>query len=231
MTDGWHPQRLAHPWFARVADLVIRLADHRGWPTIADLNQLFGPELGRAGVALVESTKSKRSRSKRPIDPAALYEVRIASYGEIPTRPRNAHDLLNTIVWAAFPQSKLALSRVLADIQRQRLSGRDRLPPTRTPEHDRIALVDEGGLVRVGDATWIFGHAIYEHAYAGQLEVRGAAIDLDIPGIEALVPIAARAAIDRVLASADLARIVRTGPGIRVDRPSPNTTHRTLPRL
>lgn len=213
----WDSQRLAHPWFARVDDLVARLADHRDWPTVAALNQLFSAELGRAGVMLVESTKPKRTRSKRPVDPESLYEVRIANHGEIPTRPRNAHDLLNTIVWAAFPLSKLALSRRLAEIQRTRLAGRDRLPPSRSSEHDRLALVDEGGLLRVAGTTWIFGHAIYEHAYAGNPAVRGTPVDLHLAHGAALPLSTARAAIDRAFAGADVAQLVRSGPGVPVE--------------
>jgi hypothetical protein len=208
--DVWDPERFAHPWFGRVADLVERIARERAWPAIAMLNERFAPELGTAGVRLVESTKPKRTRSKKPTDAAALYEVRIVERGEIPTRPSNVHDLLNTIVWAAFPHAKLALTRALANMQRERIAGRDRLPSTRTPEHDRIALVDEGGLLLVGDAMWIFGHAIYEHAYAGDFTVRGAPIDLEVPGV------ATRDAIDRALAAADFARVVRTGPGVPV---------------
>lgn len=66
-------------------------------------------------------------------------------------------------------------------------------------------------------STWIFGHALYEHAYAGDLRVRGTAIDLELPEIGELAPHAARAAVDRALAAADLAHAARPGPGIPVD--------------
>jgi len=213
----WQPARLAHPRFARVADLVARIAGEPDWPSIATLNARFADEFGTVGVALVEAAKAKPSLgADGSIDPLTLYEVRIVSLGEIPTRPRNAHDLLNALVWAAFPHGKLALSRALADVQRARAAGRSRLPATRTREHDRLALVDEGGVVCAGGSTWIFGHALYEHAYAGDLAVRGSAIDLDVPGLAGLAPIAARAAVDLALASADLASAVRPGPGIPV---------------
>src|SRR5262245_26750975 len=62
--DVWDPRRFSHPWFAPVADLVARLAHHRDWPTIAELNECFAAELGHVGVRLVASHKPKRSRSR-----------------------------------------------------------------------------------------------------------------------------------------------------------------------
>ncbi|HEU0031473.1 MAG TPA: DUF3025 domain-containing protein [Kofleriaceae bacterium] len=218
----WDPARLRHRRFARIADLVARLAHEPDWPAIAVLDAQLRPELAQVGMRLVEAPKTRpQLRPDGTIDPATLYEVQIVERGEIPTRPRNAHDLLNALVWAAFPRAKLALSRALADVQRERAAGRAKLPPTRSRAHDRLALIDEGALVCVtGTATastWIFGHAIYEHAYAGELAVRGIAIDLAVPEIDALAPLAARAAVDHALATAELARVVRAGPGIAVD--------------
>jgi hypothetical protein len=212
MTE-WEPARFRHPRFARVADLVARLTDHDDWPTVAALNEAFAPELARVGARLVEAGKTKPALGPDgAIDVGSLYEVRIVERGEIPTRPRNAHDLLNALVWAAFPASKHALTRAIAAIQRDRAVGRTKLPGTRTPEHDRLAMFDEGALLRVeGAGIWIFGHAIYEHAYSGVFDVRGAAVDLVVPGT------VDRAAIDRVLAAMDLANVVRSGPGIAVD--------------
>jgi hypothetical protein len=221
MLPRWDPARLAHPWFAGVADLVARFTREADWPSVARLGECLAAELASVGVRLVESAKTKSALGTDGyIDPSSLYEVRIAEHGEIPTRPRNAHDFLNALVWAAFPQSKLALSRALADVQRERAKGRTRLPATRTPAHDRLALVDEGALLRVTGSrtisTWIFGHAIYEHAYAGEYGVRGAAVVLEILGIEKLEPLAARRETDQVFAAADLERVVVAGPGMPV---------------
>jgi DUF3025 family protein len=112
------------------------------------------PELATVGVQLVEAAKSRPAlAADGTIDPASLYEVRIAAQGEVPTRPRNAHDLCNALVWAAYPHAKLALTRALAAVQRARAAGRATLPATRTRAHDVLALVDEGGLVCTGAAT------------------------------------------------------------------------------
>ncbi|HUS28792.1 MAG TPA: DUF3025 domain-containing protein [Kofleriaceae bacterium] len=217
MLSGWEPDRLQHPRFARVADLVTRLTSERDWPEVATLNAAFAPELGSVGVRLVEAPKLKPALgSDGAIDIASLYEVRIVEAGEIPTRPRNAHDLLNALVWAAFPRTKLALTRELAAVQRVRAEGRATLPNARSPAHDKLAMFDEGALVRVRGTTWIFGHAVYEHAYAGVFDVRGAAVELDLE-IDGLSTIDARARIDGALAAADLASLVRTGPGVPVD--------------
>lgn len=217
----WDPTRLAHPWFAGVADLVARFASVQDWPSVEMLDECFADELASVGVRLVESGKTKAVlTADGVIDPSSLYEVRIAEHGEIPTRARNAHDLLNTLIWAAFPNAKLALSRTLATLQRERAAGRARLPSTRSPAHDRLALVDEGALLRVrgsrATSTWIFGHAILEHAYAGELGVRGTAVELALPELDELAPLVARARVDQLFAAADLERVVRRGPGIPV---------------
>lgn len=217
----WDPTRFAHPWFARVEDLLARLADERDWPSIPTLNERFSPELQAIGVSLVEAEKSRPARGPDgTIDVASLYEVRIAERGEIPTRARNAHDLCNALVWAAFPNAKLSLSRALAQIQRARATGRGHLGSARTYNHDRLSLIDEGGLVcgagEHASPAWIFGHAIYEHAYLGDFAIRGIAIDLILPDPDGLELPAARAGVDRALADAELTRVARKGPGIGV---------------
>lgn len=213
---AWDARRLTGPRFTRFADLIERVAQEPDWPAIDRLDAAFAPELRTVGMRLVEAGKTKPARGPDGlIDPASLYEVRIVDQGEIPTRPCNAHDFLNALIWAAFPRSKLALSRSLAAIQRARATGRSQLPSTRTREHDRLALVDEGALLCVtspaGASTWIFGHAILEHAYAGERAVRGSAVDLEVEDVTD------RSAIDRAFAAADLARVVRGGAGIPVE--------------
>ncbi len=216
----WDPDRFGHSRFDRVRDLIARITSEPAWPTITALDAALSPELRTAGVRLVEAPKTRAALgSDGAIEPASLYEVRIVEHGEIPTRPHNLHDLLNAVVWAAFPLTKLALTRRLATIQRARAANRSTLPSTRTREHDRLAMFDEGALLRVTDretTTWIFGHAIYEHTYAGELAIRGAAVDLAVPGIDDLNLVDTRAAIDRALAHLDLASAVREGPGIDV---------------
>jgi hypothetical protein len=206
----WEPARFAQPRFRRVRDLLERIATP-AWPSVAAIDEAFAPELRDVGIRLIEAPKTRAAlAADGTIDPASLYEVRIVECGEVPTRPNNLHDLLNAVVWAAFPRSKLALTRRLAEIQRARAIGRATLPSARSREHDRLAMIDEGAVLRVGGESWIFGHAIYEHAYGGHLDVRGGAVDL-------VVAEPSRAAIDRAFAGVDFAAALRPGPGVHID--------------
>jgi len=209
-------ERLAHPRFAGIADLIARVrAVGDGFPSVATIDRCFAAELATAGVRLVEEGKTKLALgSDGTIDPLSLYEVRIVDRGEIATRPNNVHDLMNALIWAAFPHAKRALTMAVATIQRARARGQTKLPSARSREHDRLAMIDEGGIVHAGGACWIFGHAIYEHAYAGELGVRGIGIDVAAP--------AKREAIDRELAAlladpARLAAAIRGHAGASVD--------------
>lgn len=203
-----------HVRFAPYAALVARLARLPAWPRVDELDALFADHLrGGPGpaVRLVEQAPSPRRR-RAPIDAGALYELRIAERGEVPTRPHNLHDLCNALVWSVFPRSKWSLSVRLAALQRVRAEGARRLPGTRSPAHDRLALLDEGGLVVAGARAAVFGHAILEHAVRGELAVRAARMPLADPGLAELT------AIDRALASTIAAgHEVEPGPGVVID--------------
>lgn len=208
--EAWEPARFAQPRFRRVRDLIERISTS-AWPSVAAIDEAFAPELRCVGIRLIEAPKTKAARTADGmIDPASLYEVRIVECGEVPTRPHNLHDLLNAVVWAAFPRSKLALTRRLAEIQRARAAGRATLPSARSREHDRLAMIDEGAVLLVGGEAWIFGHAIYEHAYGGRLDVRGGAVDLEVAE-------PSRGAIDLAFAGVDFASAMRPGPGLVID--------------
>jgi hypothetical protein len=189
----WDVSRFAVRRFATIADLLTRLPTDR-MPDVATLDACLRPELASIGIRLVESPKTKLGLGPDgTIDPLSLYEVRIHETGEVPTRPDNMHDLLNAMIWAAFPHSKRALTAALAAIQRARAIGRATLPMARSRDHDRLAMIDEGGVIRARDGAWIFGHAIFEHAYAGEFGVRGIVLEVDAAG--------SRDAIDRAFAA------------------------------
>ncbi len=203
-----------HARFAPYAALVARIAALPAWPSIAQLDALLADHLraaDRPGVRLVDQPAAPSRRRRAPVDAAALYELRIIDRGEVPSRHANLHDLCNALVWAVFPRGKWALSRRLADLQRARAAGATRLPGTRTPAHDRLALLDEGGLLCVGATRVVFGHAILEHAARGQDDVRAAAFPLAAAAVSL-------AAIDLALAAAiDAGAEVAPGPGIAID--------------
>ena len=189
------PDSLQAPWFDAVRDVAGRvpglLSGGASWPAVAAIDAALAP---LAGVRFVASGKVRtRRRAGRAIDGEAIYEIHIASRREVPTRPDNLHDLLNALAWAAFPASKWSLTAQLAAAQRARLADRPwRLPGARTRRHDRLALLDEGGvLVATGAGgaaalpaalasgrarALIFGHALLEHALQGCLDVWGAAL-------------------------------------------------------
>jgi len=206
----WAPARLATARFVGVADVVAAMAAAPDWPSCDDLNAWFAEPFASVGVRMVAADKMRATlRPDGLLDPQSLYEVRISDTGEVPTRPRNLHDLLNALMWAAFPLSKMALTRRLGLLQRLRAAGQAKLPVARTRPHDRLALIDEGGVLHLSNAanptapcTWIFGHAILEHAYAGIYDVRGAVMQLRTAASLRPPPTAsARAIVDQILAS------------------------------
>jgi len=136
---------------------------------------------GSPPVRFVRATRRRRHRTS-PVDPRALYDGRVTLAHEVPTRPRCWHDLMNALVWGTFPRAKLALHAR----QHRAIAARVdplacRLPPTRTPELDALALFDEGGVLLLGGKTVVFGHAIYESLALGVRPAVVAAIELSTP--------------------------------------------------
>jgi Protein of unknown function (DUF3025) len=212
------PDSMDAPWFDSVRDAAARLPSlaRASWPTVAEIDRALAPA---AGVRFVPGTKSRARRDpRRPIDREQVYEIQIASRREVPTREHSAHDLLNALAWAAFPAAKWALSAQLAEQQAARLAARPwRLPGARTRRHDRLALLDEGGiLVARGSSVpgesaaealaggraraLVFGHALLEHALAGALDVWGTALSFAVPAEGPIDEL--RRGLDRALADA-----------------------------
>lgn len=155
---------------ARAANALGFRAD---FPPIETLAKVFD---GDPPVRFVEATP--RRRRGAPLDPRALYDARITLDGAVPTRPGCWHDLMNALVWGAFPLAKRALhARQYRAVTRRLAPSARRLPPARTPEQDALALLDEGGVVLVppdvdiGSSSAreviVFGHAIYESLALG----------------------------------------------------------------
>ena len=149
------------------------------WPPVETLNRF---------------AQARRSDAPRFVAQAAPlladglhYEQRICSRGEIATRERNWHDLLNALIWLRYPRLKAALNaRQVGQIA---IAG----PKSRTRPQCALTLFDEAGvavslrdpaLLALWDAhdwhglfwrqrsAWgdgrieavVFGHAILEHA-------------------------------------------------------------------
>ncbi|WP_437586578.1 DUF3025 domain-containing protein [Sorangium sp. So ce1000] len=122
-----------------------------GWPPVEDYDRALGEGFP---VRFAEQRPRPRRRGRRgAVDPSALYDARIHVEGCVPTRPRNWHDFLNMLVWAAFPRAKAELhARQHRAIAARLRPGAEALPPVRTRELDGLALLDEGGLLLLHDA-------------------------------------------------------------------------------
>ncbi len=153
------------------------------WPDVAALNL--------AAQDVHNATKSNLPRFVEQT-PALLrdglhYEQRIFERGQIATRQRNWHDLLNALIWLRFPALKAALNaRQVAEIAKVGAKRRSRAQCALThfDEGGVIVIVrdpalfalwgahDWHGLFWRERAAWadgridaiVFGHALLEHA-------------------------------------------------------------------
>ena len=150
------------------------------WPDIAALNDFARPAVQSAAPRFVV-------QSPALLADGLHYEQRIAERGDIATRERNWHDLLNALIWLRFPQLKAALNS--RQVEQIAIAG----PKSRTRAQCALTLFDEAGVVvtlrdsallALWDAhdwhglfwrernAWsdgridvtIFGHALLEHA-------------------------------------------------------------------
>ena len=114
-------------------------------------------------------------------------------------------------MWAAFPKAKAALHarqhRAVQAWARERSTMLDdhtvdRLPNGRTRELDALALLDEGGVLLLGERRILFGHAHYEGMALGVPAMIGRVLllDADDPGDPEQAVAAADAAFVRRLA-------------------------------
>lgn len=176
--------------FDAVRDLALDLSSD-------SLEEIDGRLAARAGVRFVphDGHKGRGRRSRRTRAAEDLYEIRVATRREVPTRIGNLHDLCNALAWAAFPASKWALTCLVAAAQQARFDrAAPTLPGARTADHDRLTLIDEGGVLLAGDVAGgapealatgraralVLGHALVEHALTGRSAVTGAALVLPV---------------------------------------------------
>jgi len=183
-----------------LAGAARRLGRLDGFPSHEALRQVFE---GQPPVSFVPAAPRGRRRSS--VDVAALYDGRITLERRVPTRAGCWHDLMNALVWGTFPAAKSALhARQHRAIAARVAPGARALPPTRTPELDALALLDEGGVVVMADDVHgiraalrersgalrasivtgsaeavVFGHAIFESLVLGVSPAAVAAIVLD----------------------------------------------------
>jgi hypothetical protein len=130
------PGALAHPAFAPYAGWWV---PHRGAAPPAPV------ELDGWARAANLTLPGGQPVSFRPAPsstiPALAYERRIATTGEVATRPGNLHDACNALAWLAFPRTKAALNAIhAAATVADAGNGRDR-------RRDAATLLDESGMI------------------------------------------------------------------------------------
>ena len=181
--EGIEPTTWARPPLAHWAEFADLL--HGLWPDIAALN------------ARVRDPSAPRfvAQTSELLADGLHYERRIFERGQVATRERNWHDLLNALVWLRFPQLKLALNaRQVAEIAQvgTKRRARAQCALTHFDEAGVIVLLRDPALLALWDAhdwhglfwreraawtdgrvnTIVFGHALLEHAlWPGQLLV------------------------------------------------------------
>ena len=214
LTGDWR-EALAAPVFAPLAPLLERLPRGR-FPGIEDLNALVPPGAASGGgAALRFAPPGSPSRAF-----GAQYEARVFRTGAVATRPGDAHDLFNALVWMTFPATKAAFNRIHYEQMLARRGERQRGTP-----RDVLTLFDEAGVIvacadpslsvllaahewkrlfwtrRVDVARamrfFVFGHAIYEKALAPYRGVTAKALVLDVDEAFLVAP------LERQLAHAD----------------------------
>jgi len=130
------PGALAHPafapyarwWAPRPGAVPPALVELNGWARAANLTLPGGQPV---------SFRPAPSSAT----PALAYERRIATTGEVATRPGNLHDACNALAWLAFPGTKAALNAIHAAATVANTgNGRDR-------RRDAATLLDESGMI------------------------------------------------------------------------------------
>ncbi len=147
------------------------------WPSIDQLNNCLSGDVPYRFVAQTPALLAD----------GLHYEQRIAERGEIATRERNWHDLLNALIWLRYPALKQALNqRQVAEIARvgPKVRSRAQYALTHFDEGGVIVLLRDPALLALWDAhdwhglfwrqrqAWLdgairlelFGHALLELA-------------------------------------------------------------------
>lgn len=172
----WQRHAAYWPVRAHAAPFVA----HAEFPSVEQIDSALA---SASGVRFrTQAPARRRVRGAGPLPPAQSYDASIVEHGVVPTREGSWHDLMNALVWAAFPRTKRALhAQQHAFIGEERRLGH---PGRRLPAHDALAILDEGGVCVVAEDAYaeglastqdveraltegrarafVFGHAIYE---------------------------------------------------------------------
>lgn len=150
----------SHPLLLSLYGPLQQILHFPDFPSVEALDEILGP---LCGVRFVVQAPTPRRR--RPLPATMRYNGQVATQGVVPTRANSVHDLFNALVWAAFPLAKRALHE-----RQHAAQGQQGEAPgywVRSREQDWLSMLDEGGMVMVGDTSLLFGHALAEHLIAG----------------------------------------------------------------
>lgn len=201
----WEANFLAgHPLF-RPFERIAEPLRAEEFPSASDYTRLCEGERVRrtpdlAPLTFVKMEKKPRRQRRSEVRLEGLYDGSIALRGEVFCLEASYHDLLNAVVFAAFPRSKRTLhARQFAALERWADVTAARLPGKRTREQDALTIFDEGGVVLAmsdeAHEAWqksrtqtqlvpesddiialLFGHALLEHLLEGHLAIRASAV-------------------------------------------------------
>jgi hypothetical protein len=145
-----------HPALDRLFAVVPQAADGPGWPSVVDWNRWREERTQEASLAdltFVAEIRPGARRLRKEKKLARLrpglrtYEAQIVDQRSIPTRPENAHDYFNALIWMNFPKAKRTLHELSYRLQVSGL-GQDS-PNKRSRLGDSLTCFDEGGVVYV----------------------------------------------------------------------------------
>lgn len=195
------------PLFRPLWEQVERLPAER-FPTLDDCNDLL---LAHEPAICVQRGAALRfvaqSQGKLPFD--ARYEPRCYLRGEVQTRADNWHDLLNALVWLAFPRTKAVINARHYQALTAPTCLEAETGSQRGVVRDMITLFDESGVVvayaddeladllrgfqwhelfwrrreqvRKRMGFFLFGHGLYEKALYPYVGMTGQGLLLPVP--------------------------------------------------
>jgi hypothetical protein len=133
----------ARPWARGVDEALRMLAAHDDHVGVEVLDRLLAPA---AGVRFERQTTVRKRGAPFAYD--SSYDGSITRRGVVPTREGSMHDLMNAVIWRAYPRTKRAIhAHQDAALAREVAAGQTALPGRRSRLRDRLSMLDEGGVI------------------------------------------------------------------------------------
>ena len=229
-TPEWSKEALLQsPLFVALHSIIADM-EGEAFPTLDDCNALLAAQhptiLTQSGLPV---SFVPQEFGKLPFE--RQYEPRCYLHGEVPTRADNWHDLLNALVWLAFPKTKAAINaRHYAALTERDAADTSPAGSQRGAVRDVNTLLDESGVivvyadaelagllrdfkwkelfwqrrepVRAGMGFYLFGHGLYEKALRPYAGMTGQGLLLKVEAEFFGWPLAQRLAhLDSLLAN------------------------------